>query len=183
MDCIVLDNAKTNAGMKFLKEICHDPDIICEFYKFKKTARAILFNSENKIALQHAINRNWHELPGGRLESRENLITGLKRECCEEVGAEIDVVDTVGMTLEIRNTDQVVKLNHCFVANIVGNLAGRELTDEEIEDGLVLEFHTLEEAIELLSNDAPDTPTGRCHIESELAFLIEYKNKAKNKNF
>ncbi|MCL2850801.1 MAG: NUDIX hydrolase [Firmicutes bacterium] len=168
--------------MKLLKEICQDPQVKCDKYGIRKTARAILLNDKNEILLLHARNGNWYELIGGGIDDGETLEQALHRECLEEAGAKIKVLGEVGVTLEFRNTQQRLKINHCYVAKILGELGATNMTDEEIRDDFVLEFHSLDKAIELLKSAKPfgeQELLGKFMIASELAFLEEYKKRAK----
>jgi hypothetical protein len=38
---------------------------IIEKYSIKKSARAVLFNDENKVAIMYISKDNYHKLPGG----------------------------------------------------------------------------------------------------------------------
>jgi len=163
--------------MKLLKEIYVDTDVKCDKYEIRKTARAILLNDKNEILLMHARNGNWYELIGGGIDDGEALDQALHRECLEEAGAKIRVLGEVGVTLEFRNTQQRLKINHCFVAKIIGELGTTNMTDEEIRDDFILEFHSLDKAIELVKNAKPfgeQELLGKFMNASELAFLEEY---------
>ena len=73
-------------------------------YKVKKSARAVLFNEENKIAIMYVSKDNYHKLPGGSFEGNEDLNTALAREVLEETGHVIKSIENeIGMILEFRN--------------------------------------------------------------------------------
>jgi len=73
-------------------------------YKIKKSARAVLFNKENQIAIMYVSKDNYHKLPGGSFEGNEDLNTALRREILEETGYAIKSIENeVGMILEFRN--------------------------------------------------------------------------------
>jgi 8-oxo-dGTP pyrophosphatase MutT (NUDIX family) len=75
-----------------------------ERYRIKKSARAILFNPDDKIAILYVSKDNYHKLPGGSLEGDEDLKTALKREVLEETGFIVKSIEKeVGMILEFRN--------------------------------------------------------------------------------
>lgn len=166
--------------MKFLKEICIDPEVECKEYKVKRTARAILMNDNNEIALLHATNGDWYELVGGKLEENDTHEKALKRECLEEVGAKIEILDEVGVVIEFRNTFKTIKINHCYCAKILGKLGQQSLTESENEYGIVLEFHTIENAIALIKSTKPfgeNEMVGKYMLASEIIFLEEYLNR------
>ena len=65
-------------------------------YQYRKTARAVVFDENNKIALLYVSKHNYHKLPGGGAEDGEDLIVALKRECVEEIGCDIEVIEDLG---------------------------------------------------------------------------------------
>ena len=56
-------------------------------YWVRKTARAIVFDEQNFVALIHATKNFYYKLPGGGIETGETKEDALKRECLEEIGA------------------------------------------------------------------------------------------------
>jgi 8-oxo-dGTP pyrophosphatase MutT (NUDIX family) len=75
-----------------------------EEFKIKKSARAVLFNEEDKVAIMYVSKENYHKLPGGSFEGEENLEEALKREVLEETGFVVkDIGQEVGMILEFRS--------------------------------------------------------------------------------
>jgi len=54
-------------------------------------AYAIIKNNENLIAIVKT--NTGHFLPGGGIKNGESLLTCLKRECIEEIGAEITILN------------------------------------------------------------------------------------------
>ena len=71
--------------------------------------RAIIYNSQREIALIHILcddifgHRDYLETPGGGVENNEDLITALKRELREEVGAEITDIEEIGEVIDFYN--------------------------------------------------------------------------------
>ena len=71
--------------------------------------RAILYNDQRQIALIHVLcddifgHRDYLETPGGGVEDGEELISALKREIREEVGAEISSIEEIGEVIDFYN--------------------------------------------------------------------------------
>lgn len=62
----------------------------CEKYELRKTTRGIVFNENNEIAVLNATKVGWYVLPGGRVEGADiSTEEALRRECLEEIGAQI----------------------------------------------------------------------------------------------
>lgn len=71
-------------------------------YTTRHTARAVLFREDGKIAILHVGKYNYHKLPGGGVEEWEDMETALRRECLEEVWAEIEIKGYIGEVVEYR---------------------------------------------------------------------------------
>jgi len=61
---------------------------------FSVSVKALIVDDEGKFLMVKENNGVW-DLPGGRLENGENIVDALKRECLEEIGVEVDVLDKI----------------------------------------------------------------------------------------
>ncbi len=89
--------------MQLLKKMVH-PDLnTTEGITFERTtARGIILRGE-EILLMYTKYYNDYSFPGGGVDSKEDLITGLKRELMEETGAQdIEVIAELGYIDEYR---------------------------------------------------------------------------------
>lgn len=60
--------------------------------RFRNSAKAIIIKDNKLLAIEKMENGSpWYLLPGGGQEFGETLIEALKRECLEEIGAEVEV--------------------------------------------------------------------------------------------
>lgn len=59
---------------------------------FQVSVKGLCFNKQGKLLLIQQDDLRW-ELPGGRLEHGEDLINALVRECKEELGVEVNLLD------------------------------------------------------------------------------------------
>ena len=62
----------------------------------RSTPRAFILSGQSLLVQekQHPVKGTYYTLPGGKQEPGENLVEALKRECLEEIGAEISVTKT-----------------------------------------------------------------------------------------
>ena len=157
--------------MNLIKEIYLEDDIKCEKYNIRKAARSVAFNDENKIAILNVSRYNYHKLPGGGIEDGEDIYEALRREMLEEVGANIEVTGEIGTIIEYRNKFELLQISYCYKANIVGELMSTNFTDKELSGGFMLEWRTLDEAIEMLKSDKPANYEGEFIIKRDLEFL------------
>lgn len=162
--------------MKLLREIT-EKDITNKetyeeiSYKIRKASRAVVFNEENKIAILNVSNDNYHKLPGGGIERDEDIITALRRELIEEVGVEVDVLDELGMIIEYRDNFKQLQISYCYLCKVVGEYQETSFTEEEKNNGFILEWVSLNEAISILENDNPEKYMGKFIRERDLEFL------------
>lgn len=140
-------------------------------YKVRKASRAIVFNEANKIALLNVSKDNYHKLPGGGIEKDEDIITALRRELMEEVGVEIDILDELGMIIEYRDQFKQLQISYCYLCKVIGEYQETSFTEEEKDNGFILEWVSLNEAISILEKDNPEKYMGKFIKERDLEFL------------
>lgn len=140
-------------------------------YKIRKASRAVVFNEENKIAILNVSNDNYHKLPGGGIEKDEDIITALRRELIEEVGVAVDVLNELGMIIEYRDNFKQLQISYCYLCRVVGEYQQTSFTEEEKNNGFILEWVSLNEAISILEKDNPGKYMGKFIRKRDLEFL------------
>ena len=162
--------------MELLREI-YDKDIkfeqknnsIC--YKIRKAARTILFNDAGEIALLFVSKNNYHKLPGGGVESGEDLSTTLEREVLEEVGAEIDTLGEIGIIIEYRDEGELLQISYCYYSCTKGELNKPSFTECEVSNGFRLKWVSPDNVVSIIEKDSPNNYVGRFIRERDLTFL------------
>jgi len=149
--CKMLLKPKMIQPNKLLIEITHellglDNSIEPIKYSVRKASRAVLFNDKNEVAVLYVRKGNYYKLPGGGLENTENQHEALKREIQEEVGANIEVVDGIGITLEYRDAFEQLQISYGYLCKLIGELSLPAFTYEEIENGFDLRWMPVKEA-------------------------------------
>ncbi len=104
-------------------------------FSIREAARAIVFDSENMIALLYSKKFNYYKLPGGGVEEGEDYETALKRECQEEVGCDVDVISEIGMIIEYRKFCELKQISYCYLAKVKGKKGSPNFTENELEGG------------------------------------------------
>lgn len=146
------------------------------YYELRKSARAILLNESGKMATQHLRTYNFHKLPGGGVETGEEVKEALAREVLEEVGCSCDIVKPVGVIIEYRNSQKMIHISYCFVAHVIGRLGTPKLEIGEIEEGQETIWLPPLSVLEILEKDLPMKPEGYFILEREKTFLRKFLN-------
>ncbi len=112
--------------------------------------RVILKRSDGKICLIHSKKHNYYQVPGGGIESGENIEQGLKRETKEETGFQIKNFKPIGVIIEHRSNNQYNwnrAISYCFVAEPDKEI-GTNYTEEENGEDFVPIWISLDMAVE-----------------------------------
>lgn len=166
--------------MELLKEIPEKNQNKDMTYELRKAARAVLLNDAKEMALLYVSKGNYHKLPGGGIEEGEDIYSALKREVKEEVGAEIEVLDEIGLIIEYRDgfgkypTGQI-QLSYCFYAKVVGKVGETSFSENELANGFELKWVPFNQGLELLKNDSSEDPLGQFIHKRDLAFIEKAK--------
>src|SRR5690606_24202987 len=91
-----------------------------ESYPVREAARAVMLDSENRISLLHVTTEMYYKLPGGGMESGESPLEALQRECSEETGCEVTVIEEIGSIVEYRKFCMLKQISYCYLARIKG---------------------------------------------------------------
>jgi 8-oxo-dGTP diphosphatase len=133
--------------------------------------RAIIFDG-SKVALIHINEHDYYMLPGGGVDSSEDIGNALKREILEEIGCDIEVDDKVGSAEVYFDRWKQKQTDCCYVAKKVGTDAASAFTNFEQSEGFeVIWAKNLAEAIQLVKSAAPKNRDGKLVRARDLLFL------------
>ena len=95
-------------------------------YPVRNSVKAIIIKNDKLLCIRKSDNDGYYYLlPGGGQEKNETFIETVKRECFEEIGAEIKVLkflyirEYIGKNHEFKNTDNNHQVEFMFECELV----------------------------------------------------------------
>lgn len=145
-------------------------------YRIRGAARGVLIWG-NKIALLNVTKHHYHKLPGGGIEEGESKDDAFKREILEETGANCEIKDYAGVTIEYRAQEKLLQVSYVFFAEVIGNPGAVKFEQAEIDEGFKLEWIPVEKIQEVLIQDKPSNYEGSKFICKRDQAIIDFYAK------
>ncbi len=127
----------------------------CQTYIQREAVRAVIEDTNNKIALVEGSKSGFYFLPGGGVEPGETLEEALRRECMEETGCEIGSIEKLGVITAHGEEDCKIRIAYCYTARAVSQ-------NSRPEENIQVIFVPKESALEMLKKQfdsiTPETP-------------------------
>jgi uncharacterized repeat protein (TIGR03833 family) len=136
----------------------------------RQAARGIFFDESNLIPILFVRQDNYHKLPGGGVEENEDLLQALAREVQEETGCAIKVLNELGQIKEYRSQYNLEQTSYGYLG-IVTSKGATQYTEDELAKGFELVWMTLDQAIEAVEHDEPESYEGIFIQKRDLTFL------------
>lgn len=158
-------------------------DGYCETsFKCRDAARGIILNDKKEILFIYSSHYNDVSMPGGGVDSGEDLITALKRECLEEVGA---IISSYKEFYKITEKRKLHKEKHNVFTSYYyiceyEKLVETSLLDYEIKLGYENRWMTIDDAISLNENTLERLISNNSYtgvIVRELRILYQLKKE------
>ena len=151
----------------------------------RRIARAIVFDDDDSFYFVRAERDDAFgratliETSGGGVEAGENLVSAIKRELKEELGAEVEVVCKIGVVGDYYNLIHRHNLNHYFLCRVV-SFGDKHLTQDEIEDFHLSTLKVTYEEAAAEYEKRRETKLGRLIANRELPILRKAREKMKD---
>lgn len=153
-------------------------EVEAKSYPIREAVRAIVLDDEDKIAVLHVSNKEYYKLPGGGIEGEENHLLALQRECEEEIGCAVEVLEEVGSIVEYRKMSGIKQIPYCYLTKIRGQKGEPHFTDEETTSGFEQIWTSYADALRLISESQATDMEGRGYIvPRDTALLKAAKDK------
>lgn len=139
--------------MRLIKKIVHQDIGRIEGKIYKRRASRGIILKDSKVLLLYTERYNDYSFPGGGVDKEEDLVTGLKRELVEEVGAQnIQILSEFGYIDEFRphykaQYDYMHMLSYFYVCKIDEKMQPAKLERHEIANGMSPVWIDIDEAI------------------------------------
>lgn len=137
------------------------------------TARAIVKNENELYAVMYTGKWKLHSLPGGGVETGENVVDALKREVYEEVGCTCDGIRELGIVSENRASLDYTQVNHYFVVT-TKSVGSNHLTEVEQANDTVVRWLSLEDTVRIINGQKTDRVQWKYLKARDVAALEEY---------
>jgi len=112
------------------------------------TARGVLYNDEQHVAMMYMSKLNLYKLPGGGIEQGDRAEEAFAREVREETGFTAEQIHELGYIEEHKNRNQYFQYSYCYLARTIERKSDVALTTSEIELGMEVHWMSQERAIE-----------------------------------
>ena len=112
---------------------------------------AVLFDDDGNIAISYMGKYDLHTLPGGGVDSGEDLYAAVKREMLEEAGCDCEIIGELGKITENRAENDFTQERFYYIARVIGDKGGLQLTDEEKDANTDVIWLSPKQALALIS--------------------------------
>ena len=137
--------------MKLLKRITYkEPFTTSE--NPHRSARVVLLDDNNKVAVIYVGKVNFYTLPGGGIEEGETPEQAAIREMKEETGCNSEIIRTLGLIEENSKTVNWNGLATGFMSKVKGSKGTPRLTQEEMDEDAQLQWYDVREALNIIAN-------------------------------
>lgn len=143
----------------------------------RNATRTVLLDQDNQVAVINVHKHGYYKIPGGGIESSEELIDAARREAKEESGCDSEIVAELGRIETDIPGWNMYDISDGFIARVVGEKGATEYEDWEKERGFDIEWYdSLDEAIQLIETNQVSDPNATKLQARDLEFLKRARN-------
>lgn len=122
--------------------------------KVRYGARGIVKREDGLIAVFYKKAKNEYKLPGGGIDEGETPEQAFEREVLEEVGCEVNNIQSLGIVKELKSRENFQQVSYVFTSTVTKDTGNVQMTQKEIDEGGSLIWLTPEQALDKITNCA-----------------------------
>lgn len=145
-----------------------------ENYRIRYGARGIVINNDGKIAVFNKKTKNEYKLPGGGIDDGESSAEAFKRECFEETGCVVEIIDFLGTIKELKTQDDFKQISYVYVAKVIENTNSLHVTEQEEKEGARLFWEEPEFALKLISESFDKIIASPCEEKEKSVYYTKF---------
>ena len=119
----------------------------------RNRAAGVVLNDKKEVILMNLTNMHFHMLPGGGVDSNENIKEALYREIKEETGANVEIISELGIVVENLDQMKMKQITYFYLVKVVGEIKEPNFMPDELEQGYQVEWYSIDDAIKILEEE------------------------------
>jgi 8-oxo-dGTP pyrophosphatase MutT (NUDIX family) len=144
-------------------------------YIDRKSTRVVALKPSGEVAIIYVKVGNYYKLPGGGIEAEEGHFDAALREVKEETGAVVALRDGCFATTE-EFRFHLHQISFCYLADVLDDTGEPCLTEEELADGFIHQWMSVDRALEVMSAAEPTTEFG-CYVKERDIYVLTVATK------
>lgn len=140
--------------------------------------RVVVKDADQNVIIIKVNKGNYYKLPGGGVEGDEDHEQAAAREVAEETGCSV-VTEGGHVVISEEYRNDLHQISYCYLAQLISKSGKPELTEDEVEDGLVHEWAPVDKALEMMKAIEPTSELGRFIKERDIFLLAEAIERSK----
>ena len=142
-------------------------------FTLRLSTRALLQDNEGNFALLYSHKFEYYEIPGGGVDMGETIEEGFRRECLEETGCRVEIINIIGVTQEVRGSKKRINESHCFLAKVAGEKGETQFEEDELVEGFELLWLSPAKAYELIKENPYSNNLYTRYVKQRALLFIE----------
>ncbi len=143
------------------KEVFPDRENVDVVFEDRNTGKAIVLDADGKIGLVGNKENDFLQLPGGGIDTNEDIEKGVIRECLEEIGCNVEILKEVGIIDDFRPRDKKHCINYCYVVKVLAEKGNSAHTENEASIGMYTAWLTPAETLSRFKQQVVDLENGK----------------------
>ena len=142
--------------------------------QFADGARGIVLRDDGKIAVFNKKTKNEYKLPGGGVDEGESTAEAFKRECFEETGCIVEIIDFLGTINELKTQDDFKQTSYVYIAKVIKDTNSLHVTEQEEKEGARLFWEEPNKALSLITECFDKIVASPCEENKKSVYYTKF---------